>query len=611
MVIVSNPQLSRRPSVVISVRGDESSSRRKSWTNKNSHTTMYLIMMVLISLTLAMECPFAQAASNHNDGSTTSSTTSHPPRPMILRIRQLDGSISRVAITDKSASATTTVSQILASASEDDEDSITVSMNSKPIDPTKTISELGLQHGSLLSLTNRNDDEDEDGTCKKQKKLMKKVSAAATTEDDPSNNSMGEQKKRFDPFPELAKGESYEMVQRKVKARSRGKMTYKDIEKIRNALHLVEPQASDPAKHVNRVYMCRVAAQRFQQLVSSPTGGKTTKKPPKLSLLLGTMATERVQSGNSKSIPRTSLSSTRADQKMCKVVKVHAIWEPPTSNSNNNPKSSSATSYNSQGLLELWKEKSEYARALELASKLGLRPVGWIYSYNDEREELPVHGRDLVTGALFQMECMKQLGREDGARVVMLALHAETGATEAFQLSDVAVQMAAEGIITLPPPPPSSSSSSSSTVSKPQKSSKPAVSRSHKKEKEESTASKNPKSSSTTPRFLETRDPILVDSKETHELDAVLCLVNTAMLSHVGLFSGSEGVAHPVKGKNRSLTQNAKKRILAAAAAAATLEHESQQVLMKELCDLNVLLALDNLLQADQTDELCRIVQKW
>jgi hypothetical protein len=100
-----------------------------------------------------------------------------------------------------------------------------------------------------------------------------------------------------------------------------------------------------------------------------------------------------------------------------------------------------------------------------------------------------------------------------------------------------------------------------------------------------------------------------VDSKETHELDALLCLVNTAMLSHVGLFSGLEGVAHPVK-KNKSLTQKAKKRILMAAAA-ATSENDSQQLLMKELCDFNVLLALDNLLQADQTNELCRIVQKW
>jgi len=206
-----------------------------------------------------------------------------------------------------------------------------------------------------------------------------------------------------------------------------------------------------------------------------------------------------------------------------------------------------------------------------VASYLGLRPLGWMFSYaDDDRHEdgdaLPVHGRDAVIGAKLQIETMKRMGREEGCKFVTLALDGRLGACEAFQLSDVCVQMVAENVL-----------------------SSPVVD-----EALQST------------RFMKLKDPVEVSGEETKKLDSVLLLVNTAMLSHVGLYSGGTNApaGGTVKRGSGALLVKTRKRILAA------MEQGGNAVLT-ELCDFDTLLALDSLIGREDSEKLCLLVRKY
>jgi hypothetical protein len=94
---------------------------------------------------------------------------------------------------------------------------------------------------------------------------------------------------------------------------------------------------------------------------------------------------------------------------------------------------------------------------------------------------------------------------------------------------------------------------------------------------------------------------VLVDGKEVKKLDSVLCLVNTAMLPHVGSYSGKSATS-AVK-KNGSLTNKTKKALLAAV--------DNDASLLEELSDFNTLLALDQTLSKADSEELCQLVRKW
>jgi hypothetical protein len=94
---------------------------------------------------------------------------------------------------------------------------------------------------------------------------------------------------------------------------------------------------------------------------------------------------------------------------------------------------------------------------------------------------------------------------------------------------------------------------------------------------------------------------VLVDGKEVKKLDSVLCLVNTAMLPHVGSYSGKSATS-AVK-KNGNLTNKTKKALLAAV--------DNDASLLEELSDFNTLLALDQTLSKADSEELCQLVRKW
>jgi hypothetical protein len=429
------------------------------------------------------------------------------------------------------------------------------------LDIEKTASELGIKHGSMITLV----------STKPTEKTPKESTKETYNQD------------RYDPFPDLAKSNSYSILSRRSRAiagATRGR-SYGEISRIREAMHTVEPQSEGP---LGRVYVCRVGAGRFQNhCVDAAAGSGSNKKnrqkkeesciENRIALLFGTVNKERVD--QSRKVARTSLSSAREEDKMCNVAKVHAIWEPsmqkPMLNGRHYDENCLLSSYRDDTSSSTRKRESNIERAIRVASYLGLRPIGWIFSYAENRHEdgdaLPVHGRDSIVGSTLQIETMKLLGRDEGKQFVTLALDGQSGATEAFQLSDVCVQMVAEGILTAP------------VVD----------------ETMEST------------RFLTLKDPVVISGEETKRLDSVLLLVNTAMLSHVGLYSGGEESppGGNVKKNSGALLSKKRKRIL------ASLENNDSSQTLKELCDFDVLMALDLMIGREDMRELCDLVKKY
>mmetsp|Transcript_13753 Transcript_13753/g.26862 ORF Transcript_13753/g.26862 Transcript_13753/m.26862 type:complete len:553 (-) Transcript_13753:50-1708(-) len=506
---------------------------------------------------------------------------------IIIRVRTTDGSVLRVPLPEDDAS--TTLASILTSAGFDLDGADDESTNWKcrvgppgktsgndaeifDVSPTggdrhKTAADLGLKHGSMITIL---------------------PPTAPKRDNDESNNPKQDPEPidahRFDPFPDLAKSTSFSAASRRARAISRGVsrgMSYGDISRVHSTMHAVEHQQEGP---LTRVYVCRVGAAKFQShcLVHPPKkkkskGGGSGAEPRvenRVGLLFGTINKERVD--QSRKVARTSLSTPREDQKMCEVAKVHAVWEPPLQSPSLNGKH-----YDEECLLSTYqgyeeekpstkKRESATERALRVAGWLGLRPVGWIFSYADEdRHEdgdaLPVHGRDAAVGAKLQIETMKRYGRDEGRKFITLALDGRIGATEAFQLSDVCVQMVAENVLS----PPVVDESLQST------------------------------------RFLTLKDPVVVSGEETKKLDSVLLLVNTAMLSHVGSYSGGENapIGGNVKRSNGALLVKTKTRILT-----ALQKGEGE---LEELCDFDILMALDAMLCPEDSEQICAIVKKF
>ena len=145
-----------------------------------------------------------------------------------------------------------------------------------------------------------------------------------------------------------------------------------------------------------------------------------------------------------------------------------------------------------------------------------------------------------------------------------MALDSKSGATEAFQLSKVSVQIVAEGVLAIPASPKESIK-----------------------------------------RFVKTQESIRIDNKETKEFDSVLCLVNTAMLSHEGRFSGKADSNSIKKVRVGGLTAKKKESLL------AQIEDGNDSDLVDGLCDFNVMMALDRSLSREDMSSLCKIVAKY
>lgn len=422
---------------------------------------------------------------------------------LVLRFRLTDGSIKRVSV-EANSNLGQVADQIF------NENGSRPELNGKPLDTSSSLSELNLKNGALLTT----------GSAAKKNKhgLQKAKSKTSNT-------------KRFDPFPDLARDYKKAKTLASRRRTSGGGLSYSDLASMQSNLFVVEPQSEGP---LLRTYMCRYAAEQFQA-----NAIVKQKIKNRCGLLLGTLQRERV---DRKPRPKTSLSTPLSDSDYCQVCKIHAIWEPPSQK----PKSI----YDSEKLMM-------DAQVLRVAGYLGLRPVGWIFTYNDKRQEdtdgLPVLGRDIDRAAKLQIENMKS-DIVDGARFATLSMDAETGATEAFQISDVAVQMVAQETLVDPDA-----------------------------------------------RYVDTVHPVIVDGKETTNLDSVLCLVNTALLSHEGSYTHPKSTTK----KNGTLSNKTVKRLV------TSLKSSNDSKTLEILRDFNLLLAMDRYLTESESRQLAESVRKW
>jgi hypothetical protein len=481
-------------------------------------------------------------------------------KPLTLRVRLPDGSLQRIHLNDTIQAETMNLASLLQSSAlaVDINDVSVTTADQRVLDCSQTLASLGLTHGSLLTLTEKRN--------KDASRVQKPPSFAHTV-------PLGAEP-RFDPYPDLAKDYNAALQRRRRQGTS-GTMSYTAVASLQSAMHTIEAQ---PTGSLHRVYMCRAAASRMA------TMSTTSPLHHRMGLLLGTIARERK---HAKPKARTSLSSTVQGDEYCTVARVHALWEPPppaaSSVKNGHGTMDSSPQY-AASVAALQRALSDESSAVRrVARHLGLHVVGWIFTYRGDRsasDGLPVYGPDVATGAQLQIELMKQRQQNnepDGAAstlsLLTLAMHAETGATEAFQLSDVAVQMVAEDLF-VPTWTAQSGGDNDSNG-----------------------------------RYVTTRHPVLVDGKETNQLDSVLCLVNTALLSHEGWYAGSD---NSIKRRTGALTNKTRKALLKLLVPADDVPGQPDDPkLMALLCDFGVLLALDELLTSSESELLCRSVQKW
>eukprot|EP00934_Nitzschia_sp_Nitz4_P007892 Nitzschia sp. Nitz4//scaffold81_size91200//38323//39810//NITZ4_004986-RA/size91200-processed-gene-0.50-mRNA-1//1//CDS//3329558710//7882//frame0 len=471
---------------------------------------------------------------------------------MVVRVRQTTGEVHKVLI-PPGAQDTTTVSEFLAPF-VDNISQPSVKMGNLAVDHTASdsVASLGLSHGTLLTIHTA-------------------ASKSQASRDTSTRIQNRHSLPKWNPFPDLVKDYQLALARTKNKRVASRGMSYEQMASIREQLHVVEPQRKGSLQHV---YMCSVAAERFQRGCIKSIKGSADKPKVlgRVGLLFGTIHKERLGERKNHRIAKTSLSgttSTSDSEDFGMVAKVQAIWEPPGQEQDQNSKSG-------EGLYDVSKASSllekENARILTLAERLGLVPIGWIFSYSSQARKTsssssdataPIRGVDIQVGGSLQAMNMKARGPSDGTKFSMVAMSADTGETEAFQLSDVAVQMVHQGVLS------------------------------------EGTT-KTPGMSVTQPT-IHTRYPVLVGGKETQELDPLLCIVNIAILSHTGSFSGT--LATSSTKKSGDLTTKKKKAML------GVLQDDRQ--LLKELCDLNIIIYLDRFLSDEEMIALCGCVNRW
>jgi hypothetical protein len=529
------------------------------------------IRVLLAWLAVAAAANLATVVSSSSTPSSILST-----KPIVVRVRLPDGTMERVAVDSLDVPLCDVLRGVCPAPAADDEDEgaplgpaameVRVGTGTAddpplPLDDPRSLSELRVRHGSLLTLVRRQSGNGDSAGAR----------AGGTRRSNPRLSSKQQPSpRRWDPFPDLAKDYRAALAQYEKKKRSRTTTSYSDLSDLQAQMHVVEPQPEGPLR---RVYLCRICAERFnvlaQQTAKQKQQGqhkakkkKEASKTVEAAVLFGVIARERV---DPKHRPKTSLSSTTEAQEYCQAAHVHAMWVLPSEMLPMLDDSmDSANSSNDEMVLP--------KQVADVAAWLGLRAVGWLFAYQGEREEgVPVHAPDVLMGATLQIDNMKKLqgitGNEDTATdhpaaFVTLAMDAESGATEAFQLSDVAVQMVAERIL-------------------------------------------SPKEDG---RVLSSRHPVAVDGKETNEVDSLLCLVNTALLSRDGNHAGPPAsggkVVSQVK-KAGGLTAKAQKSL------ARALLGGDEQDLMRLLSDVSLLVALHDLMGPDDCRAICTAVRKW
>ncbi|GMH72586.1 hypothetical protein TrRE_jg1243, partial [Triparma retinervis] len=321
----------------------------------------------------------------------------------------------------------------------------------------------------------------------------------------------------------------------RARALAKSSNSFGALDKISSLIHNVEAQK---VGSVAKVQLCSESMNWFVGQVQK--GGKH-----RCGWMLGTIGKER---DGGVGMVRTSLS-TPVKPKVKDVIRVAAIYQPS--------QKPSSSKYDSSALLS-----SPPSRVLDLCEKLNLQVVGWIFSHeggettrsgDDDNEKIPVKASQVRTATKLQAANMKRFGRSPGSKFVTLSV-SKVGEAEAFQMSDVAVQMNSDGVF-------------------------------------------DRADAESGPRFLKTNDPVSVGGKETKEVDSLLCLVNVAVVHGSGKWSSKE--------KNEKLTKHTRSNLkeIVGEALAKKGSAPANKKLMEALMDFNVLLFLGGRIRDEKSWE--------
>jgi hypothetical protein len=506
-----------------------------------------------------------------NAATTTTTTTT----TMILRVRAPDGSLQRLQLTEKIRQLT--IAELLenlqvTTTGNDNKkkkiSSFTVQLDGMAVATSMRIADMPrLKHGSVLAVV-----------INPLTSEVKTPGTKARNSDDADADATGKKTplppSSFVPFPDLAK----RWNDRRYRANKNKKPTsYAALTAYRDAtVHRIE-EVSQP-KRIEQIYICQNMARRFVEMDNGGTDNDV--------LILGTIARQH------KTKARHSLDDQKTLHKTTLIAKSQAMVVP------------------SEEKDDVWKDVAMY---------LGLEPIGWMVAAavtmptgqkdTNEKSSLLPTSAAILRAARFQIDVMRQKAQrpqqphgttsttnDHFEGFCTIAMDRSSGATEAYQLTDVTVQMVAEGLF---------HETTTNTFD--------ATKRADKNDHD------------TNNNILRTKHPIWVDGGESNSLDTLLCLVNTAVLSHTGWYSTK--TTRTVKKTNGRLTKVTRTKLLAAlqlpkGKAAGNGENNGDAAALDILCDFDLLVALVRMLRStppnknkqdgdDDGRALCETVQQY
>jgi hypothetical protein len=497
-----------------------------------------------------------------------------PEAIMILRVRSPNGSLQRLKLTSEIQKMT--IAELLQSLGHHHPVVLETSSTKKKASRTarttpavqldgtdvasleSLVSELpNIQHGSLLTILQSSIAKDKKEEPAKTKKSATANGNSKTNNgvfDEEEDDKNGTDDSSFVPFPDLAK----RWNDRRYRATNNNKPTsYAALSAYRDAtVHRID-EVSQP-KRIEQVYICPAIARRFVDTAADDES--SSPSPSSLSsdgaLILGTIGRQH------KTKPRHSLDDNT--HKSTLIAKSHALVMPAEEKD------------------DVWKDVAAY---------LGLQVIGWMVAStaNDDGALWPTNN-DILRAARYQINVMRKAHQQQGMTpfegFCTIAMDRSSGATEVYQLTDVTVQMAAEGLFH--DIKPNNNDNTGRTTA---------------------TTTESPP-----PDQLTTKHPIWVDGGESTSLDTLLCLVNTAVVSQTGWYTK---VKRTVKKNNGRLTKATRTKLLA-----ALLQDNSNDdaVALDLLCDFDLLVVLVRMLRQrpgqllpedDDGRELCQTVQQF
>jgi hypothetical protein len=345
-------------------------------------------------------------------------SASPPDSSLVIRIRLPDGGVRKVKIADPSAQTVGSLLQELDSGGGGGAAGAAAGLARSPVGPLEQAStrlaQLSLQNGDFLYALR-----DSAATAAAAQARAKRVAEARSAAAAATSRSAGDD---WQPFPECARPP----------APSGPSKNWRDLEAKAAQTYKIVPQKKG---RITKLSMAKQCIKGFMEDV--PT---SNNMPHRCATLYGTVSAE-------DGIVRAE-ALYKADPAAAAVQGKRA----PSSSSDGDG-AAAGQAYDPTELLEEG-DTAGVACAVAVARLLGLQPVGWCVTHNT-REHL-LSARDVATAAQLQLRSMRdpQLGRDKGAYFATAAFgfDPKTGSTEtmAYGLSDLAVQMASDGVFKAP-----------------------------------------------------------------------------------------------------------------------------------------------------------------